>query len=149
MTDELDKIYVQWVAERLVENCRNIPNYAWFGDQDLGHSWAFVFSVTRDCTAVDQHRHDRVAKSLVVLYPEDAIATESSHWLCGWVKQVLVRLLEEDGAVSKAGRDVVKRICLREDLEPEEVAIMLEQRHGPLTDPRIAQASVLLEGAGT
>lgn len=99
---------VQKEAEQLVDDSGNIPNFAYFGELDLGKTWAYVMSVHRDSGLLDQSNHEAVKEDLRSRFPNDVADEESSHWAVGWIRHLAVRMLDRRGCVTPAGAAAVK-----------------------------------------
>jgi hypothetical protein len=138
-----DKVYEQWIAEHVVRMCADLTDFAWPRDEELGVDWGFAFSVCRDETDAEKTRYARTAASMMKKYPDDIVDVRNRHWAVGWIDQLCVRMLDEEGKITKAGRDAVRRIARRiADGDVDLAQSLLEELHGALEAPRVAPASI-------
>lgn len=101
--------YYQRLAEKAVEECNNISDFGWHGEEDtLGYTWAFTFAKTRDADPVDIDNFRVVKEYMEDTFPDDTQDVHCGHWACGWVDYIMVRMLDapisEGGKITKAGQ---------------------------------------------
>jgi hypothetical protein len=89
--------------------------FAYFGDRDLGVSWGFagIGTTNRDADPLTESNHVIAWKDLSEAFPDDVELLHSTHWMCGWVDEILVRVVEQ-GKPTAAFMAVVR---LQERLE--------------------------------
>ena len=89
--------------------------FAYFGDRDLGVTWGFaeVGTMHRDADPLTESNHVIAWGQLSKAFPDDVELTRFTHWACGWVEQILVRVIE-NGKPTAAFMAVVR---LQERLE--------------------------------
>ena len=133
MTDK----HAQWLAEKLVEASRDIPNFFNRSGHELGVTWGFVNSVTRDDKPLVKSNYYRTEKSMLRRFPSDADCGRATHFLTGWVDQLMVRMLDDKGVVTKAGLAVLDRLR-RKHQSPtyRALAYMTLEFEGELKKPR-------------
>jgi hypothetical protein len=93
----------QVLAEQAVKESSNRPNFAYFGDLELGKSWAFVIARSRDSELLEESNFATVKNDLEKQFPGDVENVHSSHWAVGWVDELAVRMLDKKGKVTPAG----------------------------------------------
>lgn len=94
-------------AELLLDSSRNIPNFIYYGGFDLGNRAAMVFPYNPSSSLIDRSNHEVIAEDLTKQFPDDVAVEEMRHWLVGWVRWILVNVLDEDGDLSPAGAAVL------------------------------------------
>ena len=68
------------------------PYFMYYGDADRDTD-AFTFSRTRDSSVLEISNFDTVYRDLEERFPNDVWIEQSSHFLCGWVDNIVVRML--------------------------------------------------------
>lgn len=86
---------------------RAIPDFAYWGDRDLGESWAITFSQHRDSDALERSNFRVIRADLERDFPDDVDDIRCDHWAVGWIDHLLVRVLDDSGEVTPAWR----RVC--------------------------------------
>ena len=110
---------IQALAEQAVKDSAEIPDFSYSGELDLGRTWAFTIAQTRDSDALVLSNFQTIWDDMFKRFPEDVENTRCSHWACGWVEYLTVRMLDSEGQVTEAGRAILK---WRERLEDYPVA---------------------------
>jgi hypothetical protein len=90
----------QKLAELAVSECANIPDFGWYGDEDLGVTWAFCFSKNRDSGLLEESNFDtvkRIFNDEGFEEGQDWSDVRCNHWAVGWVDYILVRMLDDEG----------------------------------------------------
>lgn len=88
-------------------NPRNIPDFAYFGDLPMGETWAWTFGTNRDADALVRSNWDVITFDMQSRFPDDTDIFRAGHWACGWVEQLSVRVLNDDGTMTDAGQAVL------------------------------------------
>jgi hypothetical protein len=91
-------------------------NFVYYGDKPLGTTWASTFEICRDSSDRESAFH-RFARGLAEKFPGEYEVARMSHWAVGWTEQLLVRMLDDSGAVTKLGKLCLAR-CLRKAHRP-------------------------------
>lgn len=96
-------------AEDVVEksNPRNIPDFGYHGDLPLGETWAYTISVNRDSGLLDQSNWEVITNDMETRFPNDVAIERASHWAVGWVDYLAVRMLDDSGKVTVAGKALI------------------------------------------
>lgn len=97
----------QTLAERVVEETAQIDSFAYWGDLPLGKTWGFTFAHTRDSDSMERWNYGVVLAALEEKFPDDCEEVHCSHWACGWITHLAVRMLDDDGKVTAAGELVL------------------------------------------
>jgi len=95
-------------AEEVVEETSKLKNFSYRGEADLGRTWAITFSVHRDSELLQQSNFAVVKADLEKRFPKDVSDERFSHWAVGWIDHLLVRMLDRNGKVTKAGKAVLE-----------------------------------------
>jgi hypothetical protein len=90
-------------AEQAVKEAAQLTDFSYHGDKDLGRTWAITFSKSRDSGLLEQSNYDSVKGDLEKRFPKDVSDERFSHFAVGWLDQLLVRMLDRNGKVTKAG----------------------------------------------
>ena len=91
-------------CRRVVEesDSKNIDHFHYFGDLDYGKTWGRTFSVNRDSDTIGRSNWDTITEDLEERFPDDVQIERASHWACGWIDYLAVRMLNEDGTPTEA-----------------------------------------------
>jgi len=81
----------------------NIPDYGYHGDLPRGETWAGTFSVNRDSDLLGQSNFEVILADLESKFPDDVMVERAGHWAVGWVDEIMVRMLDDNGCVTPAG----------------------------------------------
>jgi hypothetical protein len=90
-------------AVQAVKEAAQLTDFSYRGDKDLGRTWAMTFSKSRDSSILEQANYDAVKGDLEKRFPRDVSDERFSHFAVGWLDQLLVRMLDKSGKVTKAG----------------------------------------------
>jgi hypothetical protein len=90
-------------AEQAVKEATQLTDFSYRGDKDLGRTWAITFSKSRDSGILEQANYDAIKGDLEKRFPKDVSDERFSHFAVGWLDQLLVRMLDKNGKVTKAG----------------------------------------------
>ena len=93
-------------AERAVkETAQTIhdPDTVYRGEHPLGKTWAITFSVNRDSDLLSRTNWDVITADMQKRFPKSTDVERFSHWAVGWVDYFVVRMLDRQGQVTKAG----------------------------------------------
>lgn len=82
----------------------NIPNFAYFGDLPMGETWAWTFGTNRDADTLTRSNWYVITDDMKDRFPDDTQIFEASHWACGWIEQLSVRVLDDEGKMTEAGQ---------------------------------------------
>lgn len=91
-------------AETAVRETAGLKDFSYHGEVDLGNTWAITFSKNRDSGLIDQSNYDAIKADLEKRFPKDVSDERFSHFAVGWVDHLLVRMLDKNGKVTKAGK---------------------------------------------
>lgn len=91
------------LAHEQLEKCRNIPNFAYSGELDLGGTWAFCISTHRDADLMDVSNYETILEDLKDINTKHVEETNCNHWAVGWVKHITVKMLH-NGKLTNAGK---------------------------------------------
>ena len=72
---------------------RHIKDFCYWGILDLGTTWAFTFSKNRDSSLAEISNFDVIHADLLEMFPDDVELVHASHWACGWIDHLAVRML--------------------------------------------------------
>lgn len=94
-----------------------------------------VYTRNRDSPMLHEHNFDAALKRLGG-ESETVIVARASHWLCGWVEQLLVH--KSDSNAIRIGNEIVKELLdvgvLNPDAYEEMIASEREQRRKEIED---------------
>ena len=72
-----------------------------------------------------------------VRFPDDTDYGRATHFLCGWVDQLMVRMLDDKGEATKAGLAVLNRMKRKHHAPTyRALAYLTEEFQGELKQPR-------------
>lgn len=94
-------------VSRYAPGARAGASFAYYGDLALGKTWAHTFGKTRDSGLLEQSNFDVIYGDLKKQFPDDVEIERSSHWAVGWTDQIAVRMLNNEGRVTEAGKRVL------------------------------------------
>lgn len=87
----------------------NIDSYAYFGDLDRERLWVGTIGRNRDSDLIAESNFERIYEDALKMFGDDYVTIErSSHWACGWVEQIFIKMFHDDGAVTSAGLWMIK-----------------------------------------
>lgn len=109
---------LQYMAEQAVKATRERPDFGYSGELPLGKTWALTFGRTRDSAARESHDFERTRKSMEKKHPGQVEVVRSRHWATGWVEELAVRMLDDQGRVTDAGKDAILREMRARGEEP-------------------------------
>lgn len=95
-------------AEQAIEETRNRPDFAYSGDLPLGETWALTFGMSRDSDKRTESNFEAIQNEMESKFPEDVQVIRSSHWGHGWVEELAVRMLDENGKITPAGVEILE-----------------------------------------
>ena len=90
-------------AEQAVRETAGPTDFIYRGKVDLGRTWAITFSKSRDSGLRELSNYAAIKEDLEKRFPKDVSDERFSHFAVGWVDQLLVRMLDKKGKVTKAG----------------------------------------------
>lgn len=93
----------QELAEKAVKEAAGLSDFAYTGEKDLGGTWAMTFSMNRDSGLLEQSNYEAVKGDLEKRFPKDVSDERFSHFAVGWLDQLLVRMLDKDRKITRAG----------------------------------------------
>lgn len=89
-------------------NPSKIPDFAYFGDMPMGESWAWTVGTNRDADTLTRSNWEVITTDMKERFPDDTDIFSASHWACGWVDRLTVRVLDDEGEVTPAGEAVLE-----------------------------------------
>jgi hypothetical protein len=95
------------IARQIVKESKNIPDFGYHGEADLGETWAFTFSVNRDSDVLERSNWEVISEDMITRHPKNTIIDHCSHWACGWEDHLSVKMITKNGRITKAGRRVL------------------------------------------
>ena len=98
----------QELAEQIIRESDDIPDFFYTGDLPLGKTWGMTFSRSRDSDLVEVSNFESIQKDLEERFGNDVTVERFNHWAVGWVDRVMVRMLEDNGNVTPAGIAVLE-----------------------------------------
>lgn len=105
----MDEAEYQALAEQAVRESGSRPHFAYSGTLPIGTTWALVFGRFRDSSPSEVRRYEGIKKSFMKRFPGDVQEERFRHWLYGWTEELAVRMLDEEGKVTKAGKAALDR----------------------------------------
>jgi hypothetical protein len=94
---------VQEFAQKFAEEAAKMPEYFMYsGDLPIGKTWGYVFGRSRDSSLLEESNYETIKADLEERFPDDVEEERHSHWLVGWVDQLAMRLLDDDGVATRA-----------------------------------------------
>jgi len=99
--------HFQKLAEQVVAESKNIPDFFYRGDLPLGKTWAMTFSKSAASDLGEVSNFETIQKDLEERFADDVTVESFSHWVVNWVERIMVRMLDEDGTVTQAGMAVL------------------------------------------
>ena len=85
-------------------NPNNIDSYIYFGALDREHLWVATFGRNRDSDTLSESNFERIHETMLKMFGDDYVTVEgASHWACGWVEQIMVKMFHDDGSITPAG----------------------------------------------
>lgn len=100
----------QELAEQAVRESASRPGFGYSGPLPIGKTWALVFGRHRDSTPAEVRRYERIKQSFLRRFPDDVREERFRHWAVGWTLELAIRMLDEAGNVTPAGKAALKRI---------------------------------------
>lgn len=90
-------------AEQAVKEASQLSDFHYRGDKDLGRTWALTFSKSPGSGLAEESNYAAIKEDLEKRFPKDVSDERFSHFAVGWLDQLLVRMLDKNGKVTKAG----------------------------------------------
>lgn len=109
---------LQYIAEQAVKATRDRRDFGYSGPLPLGKTWALTWGRTRDSSAGESRSFERARKSMEKKYHGQVEVVRSRHWAVGWIEELAVRMLDDHGKVTAAGKDVILREMRARGEEP-------------------------------
>jgi hypothetical protein len=78
------------------------------GDLPLGETWAMTIARNRDSEILTISNFDTISEDMQKRFSRDATIERFSHWGPGWVDYLMVRMLDKQGKVTKAGKAILE-----------------------------------------
>ena len=97
----------QKLAEKVIQESADTPDFYYTGDLPLGKTWGMTFSKSRDSGLVEVSNFETIEKDLEERFGDDVTIERFNHWAVGWVERIMVRMLNDDGTVTSAGMAVL------------------------------------------
>ena len=98
---------LQYLAEQAVKATRERRDFGYSGKLPLGKTWALTFGRTRDSSPRESRDFERRAASMAKQHPGQVEVVRSRHWLTGWVEELAVHMLDDQGRITAAGKDAI------------------------------------------
>ena len=95
-------------AEQVVEDTRQISDFAYYGDLPLGETWGFTISTHRDANVLERSNWEVISEDMLKRFPQSVETVSCSHWAVGWVEHLAVRMLTTRGKTTKAGEAILE-----------------------------------------
>jgi hypothetical protein len=102
-------------AQDIIRDFNLMTDYSYGGDLSLGERWGFTFTQTRDSDALERSNYTTIRDDMSERFPDDIVDEHWGHWACGWVDQLAVRMLNDDGKVTLAGNSILEWMDKIED----------------------------------
>jgi hypothetical protein len=99
----------QKLAEQIVRESRSRPDFSYSGNLPIGVTWALTFARHRDSKSSEVRHYEAIRKSLEKRFPDDIQEERFNHWAVGWTEELAVRMLDEEGNVTGAGKAVIDK----------------------------------------
>ena len=106
----MEAVDYQELAEQAVRETVSRPGFGYSGSLPIGKTWALVFGRHRDSTPAEVRRYEAAKKTFMKRFPGDVQEERFRHWGVGWTEELAVRMLEDDGTVTKAGKAAIDRV---------------------------------------
>lgn len=95
------------LAKQSVQEFNEIPDFGYHGELPLGETWAFTFSRTRDSDILCESNYESILTDMEEKFPDDIEEVHCNHWACGWVDHLAVKMLNEKGECTEAGKKIL------------------------------------------
>lgn len=105
------------VAENL-NYAKNKPSdFGWYGKPDWDDKNIFLYHYqTRDSDILEESNGAYIEKFFKDYAEENTVELqEFGHWLCGWVKAVVIKIRDEDGKYTRAFQDMYGILVMKDD----------------------------------
>jgi hypothetical protein len=77
------------------------------GDLPLGETWAMMLARSRDSEIISISNFETISKDMEKRFSRDVAVERFNHWAVGWVDYLMVRMLDKQGKVTKAGKAIL------------------------------------------
>jgi hypothetical protein len=77
-------------------------DFGYWGSDEMFVTWGYTLSVHRDSDVLDRSNWQVITDDMLERFPDDCRIESASHWAVGWIEQLAVRVLREDGPVFPA-----------------------------------------------
>jgi hypothetical protein len=96
------KINYDEEARRLLAGSKGLRQ-VYTGDLAIGVTWATIVGRHRDSGLLEQSNFDTIKNDLEESFPNDVEVASFGHFAVGWIEELLVRMIDDQGAVTPAG----------------------------------------------
>jgi len=90
-------------ADEAVRESASRPGFEYSGDLPIGQTWALTISKNRDSALLEQSNFDKVSRDMDERFSSDVQIERFHDPMVGWTEELAVRMLEDDGKVSRPG----------------------------------------------
>lgn len=104
----------KWAA-KLVNNHARFESFAWHEAPVDRAAWGIYYTHNRDSGLLDQSNAAVIAVALKAFDESTVRGAGASHWACGWVDGVAVRVYAADGSLTDAARVLGELVLRMED----------------------------------
>lgn len=104
-TTIIDWSDVEAAAREMANNHARFDSFAWWGEPEDGANWTVVYTHNRDSGLIDLSNAAVIEEEMGKF--EDVISQRHNHWACGWVDGLVIRVYDDEGAVT----DAFRRYC--------------------------------------
>jgi hypothetical protein len=88
------------IDDKLIQDALARPSdFAYFGDNDdLFVTWGLCGpSMHRDSDCLQESNYITIWNDLFGKFPDDVSELHSNHWAVGWIDQIMVRVIDDEG----------------------------------------------------
>lgn len=92
------------ISDQVIEQALERPeSFGYSGDLDLFNTWGLCGpSQHRDSDILTESNYATIVEDLEDRFPDDVEVVSANHWAVGWVEQLAVRVLGDDGKPTEA-----------------------------------------------
>src|SRR5690606_28049681 len=90
---------LQQFAEKLAGNWKKFNSFGWYNKPDDAEDYAIVYLNNRDSTLLEEsnaHSIREELKPFLEADEPDVYEERHSHWACGWVDALVIRVYKEN-----------------------------------------------------
>lgn len=115
----------QDAASKLVSESSNLKDFGYWGGVPILDGWAMTVTMNPDSDLLGVSNFEIIAGDMEDRYPEDVSVERYQHWVTGWADALLVKMFDESGKATKAGRAIVtwlRKLQATEAVDAEDVS---------------------------